>query len=254
MSGSVVIMSFLDSLNQFRQLGLVLGANLSKGENGSGLLVDDRAESGLTLDDSVRDTHLLAQSWKEDNQLNWVDIVRDENQRGLLSFDQTNNVVKTVLDGVWLLANIFLLLSLLDGGGLLQETLLLLSLGLWAVLVEELEGLSSGVAVENVLELSDRRWDLQSHVEDLLLALETDILGPLHHTGKISSGLDVLTDTEVTGTLLDERVLILISIGIVIKEKGSTSRTLAAFFDPAPALDWGNGAGAAFFPDFGGCH
>ncbi|TGO15178.1 hypothetical protein BTUL_0043g00310 [Botrytis tulipae] len=234
-------MSLLDGLNQFRQLGLVLGANLSKGENSSGLLVDDRAESGLTLDDGVWDTHLLAQSWKEDNQLNWVNIVRDEDQRGLLSFDQTNNVVKTVLDGVWLLANVFLLLSLLDGGGLLQETLLLLRLGLWAVLVEELEGLGGGVAVENVLELSDRRWDLQSHVQDLLLALKTDILGPLHHTGKISSGLDVLTDTEVT-------------VFGWTSERGWNSRTLAAFFDPAPALDWGNGAGAAFFPDFGGCH
>lgn len=30
--------------------------------------------------------------------------------------------------------------------------------------------------------------------------------------------------------------------------------TFGAFLDPAPALDWGNGAGAAFFPDFGGYH
>lgn len=28
-------------------------------------------------------------------------------------------------------------------------------------------------------------------------------------------------------------------------------RTLGAFL---PALDWGKGAGAAFFPDLGGCH
>jgi len=27
-----------------------------------------------------------------------------------------------------------------------------------------------------------------------------------------------------------------------------------AFFDPAPAFDWGNGAGAAFFPALGGYH
>ena len=38
----------------------------------------------------------------------------------------------------------------------------------------------------------------QAEVEDLLLALETDILGPLHHTRKVSSWLDVLTDTEVS--------------------------------------------------------
>jgi hypothetical protein len=121
-------------------------------------------------------------------------------------------VVETVLCGVWLLANILLLLALLDGGGLLQQTLLLLGLALRAVLVEKLESLGSSVAVENVLELGDRRWDLQSEVEDLLLALETDILGPLHHAGKVSSGLDVLTDAIVAGLLLNERVLALVSI------------------------------------------
>jgi len=206
-SGDRVIVLVLDGLNQFRELGLILGADLSKSNNSSGLLVDDSTESGLAFDNSVWNTHLLAQSGEEDNQLNWVNIVGDENQRGFLGFDQTNDVVETILDGIWLLADILLLLTLLDGSSLLQQTLLLLGLALRAVFVEKLERLGSGVAVENVLELSNRRWDLQSHVEDLLLALKADILGPLHHTRKVSSGLDVLTDTEVTGTLLDERVL-----------------------------------------------
>lgn len=116
-------------------------------------------------------------------------------------------MVETVLDSIGLLANILLLLSRLNSGGLLVETLLLLSLGLGAVLVEEFEGLSGGVAVEDVLELSDRGGDLQAEVEDLLLALKADIFGPLHHAGEVAAGLDVLTDTEVTGTLLDEGVL-----------------------------------------------
>jgi hypothetical protein len=55
--------------------------------------------------------------------------------------------------------------------------------------------------------LRDRRWDLQTEVEDLLLALQADILGPLHHAREVSSGLDILADTEVTGLLLDKRVL-----------------------------------------------
>jgi hypothetical protein len=63
------------------------------------------------------------------------------------------------------------------------------------------------VAVENVLELRDRRRDLQAHVEDLLLALEADVCGPSDHAGDIALGLDVLADTEVPGTLLDKRVL-----------------------------------------------
>jgi hypothetical protein len=63
------------------------------------------------------------------------------------------------------------------------------------------------VAVGNVLELGNRRWDLQAHVEDLLLALKTDVCGPSDHAADIALGLDVLADTEVLGALLDERVL-----------------------------------------------
>jgi hypothetical protein len=60
-----------------------------------------------------------------------------------------------------------------------------------------------------VLELGNRRWDLQAEVEDLLLALETDVCGPSHHAREVALGLDVLTDTVVLGALLDERVLAL---------------------------------------------
>lgn len=64
-----------------------------------------------------------------------------------------------------------------------------------------------GVAVEGVLELSDRRGDFEAEVEDLLLALKTDVFWPTHHAGEISCWLDILADTVVAGTLLDERVL-----------------------------------------------
>ena len=66
------------------------------------------------------------------------------------------------------------------------------------------------VAVSNVLELSNRRGDLQTKVEDLLLALKTDVRGPPNHATKVTLGLDVLTDAEVLGTLLEKRVLLLI--------------------------------------------
>lgn len=171
------------------------------------LLVDDSAETGLALDNGVGDTHLLAERRKEDNELDGVDIVGDEDKGSLLVLNETNNVVQAVLDGVGLLADILLLLALLDGGSLLEETLLLLGLGLGAVLVEELESLGGGVLVEDVLELGQSRGDLQAHLKDLLLALEADVLGPLDHAGDIALGLDVLADTEVAGTLLDEGVL-----------------------------------------------
>lgn len=171
------------------------------------LLVDNGTQTSLALDDGVRDTHLTAESRKEDNQLNGVNVVGNQDERGLLVLDETNNVVETVLDVVRLLADVLLLLALSDSGGLTVETLLLLDLGLRTVLVEELEGLGSGVPVEGVLELSDGWGNLEAEVQDLLLALQTDVLGPLDETAKVTLGLDVLANAEVAGASLDERVL-----------------------------------------------
>jgi hypothetical protein len=53
-------------------------------------------------------------------------------------------------------------------------------------------------------------------------------------------------------TLLDEGVLDHISIGLI--DTSGSELTLGPFLDPAPAFDWGNGAGAAFFPALGGYH
>jgi len=203
----LVGVALLDGREELGELGLVLGADLSQGQNGGGLLVDDGTETGLALDNGVGDTHLAAESGQEDNQLNGVNIVGDEDEGSLLVLNEANNVVQTVLDVVRLLGDILLLLALGDGGGLLDETLLLLGLGLRAVLGEELEGLGSGVAVQGVLELGNRRGDLQAHAQNLLLALEADIFGPLDEAGQVALGLDVLADTEVAGTLLDKRVL-----------------------------------------------
>jgi hypothetical protein len=176
------------------------------------LLVDNSTETSLALDDGVRDTHLAAESGKEDNQLNGVNVVGDEDKGSLLVLNEADNVVKTVLDVVGLLGDVFLLLAIGDSSGLSVETLLLLGLGLGAVLVQELEDLSSGVAVQSVLELSNGGGNLEAEVQDLLLALKTDILGPLNEAAEVALGLDVLTNAEVAGALLGERVLLDISI------------------------------------------
>lgn len=169
--------------------------------------MDDSSETRLALHNGVWDTHLAAESWKEDDKLDWVNIVGNEDELGLLGLNEGNDVVETVLDGVWLLGDILLLLAISDSAGLLVKTLLLLNLGLRAVLVEELEGLGGGVAVEGLRELGDRWWDLQAHVEDLALALKADILGPLHHARQVARGLDVLANAIVAWAALNERVL-----------------------------------------------
>jgi hypothetical protein len=59
-TGSVLVVrlevTVVDSGDELLELVLVLGADLGEGENGSGLLVDDRTETGLALDDNVGDT------------------------------------------------------------------------------------------------------------------------------------------------------------------------------------------------------
>jgi hypothetical protein len=219
--------------------------------------VDDRAETGLALDDGVGDTHLAAEGGEEDDKLNGVDIVGDEDESGLLGLNEGDNVVETVLDDVGLLADVLLLLALGDGGGLLGKTLLLVGLGLRAVLVEELEGLGGGVAVKNVLELGDRRRDLQAHVQDLALALQTDVGGPFDEAGQVATGLDVLANTEVLRAALNERVLRVLSGSCRARRLCCRDMGLLtlAFFLFTPALVWGNGAGAAFLvPALGGYH
>lgn len=141
----------------------------------------DCAETRLAFDNGVRHTHLAAQRGQVDDKLNGVDIVRDKNERGLLGLDKRDDVVETIFDGVRLLANILLFLALRDSGRLLMQTLLLLSRGLWAVLVHKFEQLGSGVAVERMAKLGERRWYFEAHVQDLALALQADVLGPSHH-------------------------------------------------------------------------
>ncbi len=172
------------------------------------LLVDNSSQAGLALDDGIGNAHLPAQGRQEDDELDGVDVVGNKDKSSLLVLDQADNVVETVLDSIWLLADVLLLLALLDGRSLLEETLLLLGLRLRSVLVQDFEGLGGGVAVKDMLELGDRRRHLEAQVDDLALALETDILGPLHHAGEVAARLNVLTDTEVSGSLLDEGVLV----------------------------------------------
>ena len=62
------------------------------------LLVDDGAETSLALHNGVWDTHLAAECWKEDDQLDWVDVVWNEDQSWLLGLNESNNMVQAVFD------------------------------------------------------------------------------------------------------------------------------------------------------------
>jgi len=80
-------------------------------------------------------------------------------------------------------------------------------LGLWPVLVQETEKLSGSVLVESVGELGNSGRDLESLVKNDLLSLESDIFGPFDKAGQVSGRLDVLADTKIARSLLDQRIL-----------------------------------------------
>jgi hypothetical protein len=60
--------------------------------------VDDRAETGLALDNYIRDAHLAAEGGEEDDELDRFNIVSDDDEGSLLCLDEGNSVVETVLD------------------------------------------------------------------------------------------------------------------------------------------------------------
>lgn len=97
-----------------------------------------------------------------------------------------------------------------------------------------------------MLELSDRRWDLQPEVEDLLLALETDVLWPSNHAGEVAGGLDVLADAIVAGTLLDERILRRMNVSLL---RCAVGAKLDKILQREFHIPWGPSLNHRLFPE-----
>ena len=182
----------LDGRDNGGQFSLIGIRDFGQGNGSSGLLVDKSTETSLTLDDTVRDTHLTAESRKPENQFNGVNIISNDNQLSLLVFNQGSDVVDTVLDNERLVSlGDFLLFSLGSSNSTKTFALFLLAFG--SVLVQQLEELSSSVLVQDLSELVKSRRDLETLVQDLLLALKTDIVRPLNEAGNIALRLNILT-------------------------------------------------------------
>jgi hypothetical protein len=189
-----------------REVLEVGGVDLGERDAGGGLGVDEGTEGGSVLDNAVGDALGSAESGEEGDKLDGLAIVGDSNELGLTLLDELSDVVKTVLEDNGLITNELVLVATLAGLGLGLESLLLLSSGLGLVSVEELEELVRLVLVEDLGEDVESGGHLESHHEDSLLSLDSDVLGPLDESGEVSSGLDVTTDTEASGGLLEESV------------------------------------------------
>jgi len=193
------------------EVALVFALDFLDSDDSGGLLVNYSTETGLALDDDVRDTHLAAESGDEDDEFDRIDIVGNDDESGLLGLDEGNDVVKAILHEQGLLRVLYrtrvrdrttmrieeiylgvLLLILGSGSGGGQKTGLLVLFRFGAVLVKELEELSGGVLVQSVRELGNGGGDFETLVEDDLLALKADVFGPLDEAGQIGLGADVL--------------------------------------------------------------
>jgi len=66
---------------------LVLALDVLEGQDSSGLLVNDGAETRFGFDDDVGNAHLAAESREVDDEFDGVDIVSNDDKGGLLGFD-----------------------------------------------------------------------------------------------------------------------------------------------------------------------
>ena len=139
--GLVVVELSAEVLGEELKVGVVLLADLSEGDAGSGLLVDELAEACLALDEGIGDTLLSAEGGEEDEELDGVDVVSHNNELSLALLDEFGNVVETELDDDGLGSLLGVSATLLGLSLRLESGLLLLS-GLRLVLSEQFKELA----------------------------------------------------------------------------------------------------------------
>lgn len=120
-----------------------------------------------------------------------IDVMSDDDQLGLLLFYQFGDGVGSGFNETGLLLGLNILALSLGFSDLLQA-LLLGNGGFWAVFLQQLEHLDSGGLVKSLAELMDWWRNLQTLLQNSLLALDADVLGPFHKTGQVTFGLNVL--------------------------------------------------------------
>jgi len=202
----IVIVLGFEVLGQSFKVSSILFAGTSDGNSGGSLFVDEFTKSCLSLDEAVWDVLLSAEGWEPHDELDWVDIVSNDDELGFLVLNEVSDVVETVFQDLWLGSLVVLLgtSNLILSGS--QKSLLLLFLAFSGVLGEKSEEVAGLVGFQSVGELIDGWWDLQSLHEDSLLTLELDVLWPSDETGQVTSMLDIIADTEVAWSALEQWV------------------------------------------------
>lgn len=201
----VIVVARLEGLLEGVEVLHIFLSHIGDGDAGGGFQVNELSEVVLALSHAEGNTLLSAESWQESHELNWLDVTGDDDKLGLALLDEGGDVVETEFEVDWLWSNVISLVATLSGLGLGSESLLLLRLGLWGVLGEEFDELVLLVWLDGVGENVENWWALESHEEYSLLPLDSDILWPFDVPSQVPSWLDVSSDSEVSGTLLEER-------------------------------------------------
>lgn len=129
----VVVELSSEVLGEGLEILIVFLSNISNCNAGSGLFVDELTESCLSLNESISDTLLSAESWEESHKFDWVNVVSDDYELCFTFFNESGNVVKTELEYVWLGTLLNITTSLLVFSLLLESGLLVL-FSFWLVL------------------------------------------------------------------------------------------------------------------------
>jgi len=155
--GDVVVEASGEGALEVGEVSKVFLSDIGEGDAGSGLGVAELSESCFTSDEAEWDVVLSAESWQENHDLEWVNIVSHDDELGFAFLDESGDVVETVFKVEWLWSGV-------SGGGTLSgfsfsdESVFLLLSGLWGVLGEELEELGGLVLVNGLLELVESWW------------------------------------------------------------------------------------------------
>jgi len=151
--GSFVIVSF-DDLDDFSQILFVFVVDFVEGDGGTLFSADQLTESGFAFDNAVWDVHFSAQSWKVDNDFDWIDVVGDQNQLSLFPFNQVDDFVdaggELSFSGRWLVGFAF---GSCFGSG--DEFGFFVGFGFWSVFGGQFKNLGGVLFVQSLVELVD---------------------------------------------------------------------------------------------------
>ena len=94
----VVVKHSHASLSNLLKFLLITRLNTSQAHTSGSLLINKLSKTTLVLDDTVGDTHLLAESRKVHDELDRIHIAGDSDQLSSLSLNEMNDMRKTILN------------------------------------------------------------------------------------------------------------------------------------------------------------